>query len=221
MTIHTKLGWLLALGSALGVSSFAESAQAQSTIRDPNPPRYGLEIEPKLNLAYFAFRSYGGNGFGPGVRASIPLMSPGFVKTINDSVAITFGLDVLRYEGYSDYWWYTWCDRNRANCPGWYAGYDTGFWAAHFPVAMQWNFWLTQQWSVFGEPGVNFRYAFYQDPPWCATWDPRQGPCGAGDKLDLYFAFFAGARYKFSDTLALTMRVGHPILFSIGLSIFP
>jgi hypothetical protein len=37
----------------------------------------------------------------------------------------------------------------------------------------------------------------------------------------VYFAFFAGGRFALSDKLALTMRLGYPILFSLGLSIFP
>jgi hypothetical protein len=66
-------------------------------------------------------------GFGIGGRLSIPLMDPGFVKSINDSVGITFGLDVL--------------------FPGNNAAID-------IPVAMQWNFFVHSKWSVFGEPGL-------------------------------------------------------------------
>ena len=135
-------------------------------------------------------------------------MSPGFVKSINDSVAISFGLDLIHYSGYAYY--YSNC--NRFGC----ATYDAGdFWSAYFPVTMQWNFWLTEKWSVFAEPGIAFRHAFYND----AYCDPRFVGCGHRD--DVYFAFFAGGRFKLSDKVALTMRLGHPIFFSFGLSFFP
>lgn len=194
----------------------ATDANAKTIIRDPNPPKYGVEIEPKLNLAYFGVYRYGGNGWGPGVRFSIPLMSPGFVKSINDSVGITFGADFVRYEGY----YYSWCDARR--CPGYYDGrYDPSFWALHLPIAMQWNFWLTDKFSVFAEPGLTVRKAFFRDDPYYATYcDPRFQDCRNRSSTDLYFTFFAGGRWHFSDNLALTLRLGHPIDFSAGLSIF-
>ncbi len=195
------------LSGALALSLSASDAHAQSTIKNPNPPRYSVEIEPKLNFAP-SFYGYGGTAFGPGVRFSIPLMSPGFIKTINDSVAITFGLDLVHFSGYG-YGYYQNCGRN--NC----VYYDAGdFWSAYFPVAMQWNFWLTDRWSVFAEPGLAVRHAFYSDA-YCAP----GYYCGHRD--DVYFAFFAGGRFMLSEKLALTMRIGHPLLFSIGLSIFP
>lgn len=198
----------------LGVAA-AAPASARSIIKDPNPPRYGVEIEPKLNLAYFGLYRYGGNAWGPGVRFSIPVMSPGFIKKINDSVAISFGADFLRYEGYR----YGWCDARR--CPAYYNGYDPSFWALHLPVTLQWNFWLTEKWSVFAEPGLTIRHAFYKDDPYLATYcDPRFANCGPRDATDVYFTFYAGGRFHFSDSVALTMRIGHPVDFSVGVSFF-
>ena len=65
------------------------------------------------------------------------------------------------------------------------------------PVVMQWNFWLSRNWSVFGEPGgvVRFRRK----------------------KIDPEPALYAGGRLHFSDAIALTMRVGHPTA-SVGVS---
>lgn len=203
---------------SLALSTFllaTGTASAKTIIKDPNPPKYSVEIEPKLNLAYFGLYRYGGNGWGPGVRFSIPLMSPGFIKTINDSVGITFGADFVRYEGY----YYTWCDPKR--CPGYYNGYDASFWSLHLPVAMQWNFWLTEKFSVFAEPGVTLRKSFYRDDPYFNQYcDPRFTNCSSRSSTDLYFTFFVGGRFHFSDNLALTLRLGHPIDFSAGLSIF-
>lgn len=68
----------------------------------------------------------------------------------------------------------------------------------HFrvPVVMQWNFWLSQNWSVFGEPG---------------------GLIDFGKKPKPHPAFYAGGRFHFTERITLTMRVGHPTA-SIGVS---
>ncbi len=210
------LSVLTTLAVAVAVT-LAGEAKPASIIKDPNPPRYKLEIEPKLNLSYFGlWRDYGGNGWGPGVRFSIPIVSPGFITPINNSVAISFGADLVRYEGYG---YYRWCNDRR--CREVYAGYDDSFWAVHLPVTMQWNFWLTEKWSVFAEPGLTIRHAFHRDDPYYDTYcDPRVFDCRKRDSTNLYFTFFAGGRFHFSDRMALTMRLGHPIDLSLGLSIF-
>src|SRR5512139_4222782 len=90
---------IAASAGALCVALTSSGAHAETIIRDPNPPKYHLELEPKLNLNYFLFTYYGGEAWGPGVRASIPLVSPGFIKTLNNSVAISFGVDFMHYNG--------------------------------------------------------------------------------------------------------------------------
>lgn len=68
----------------------------------------------------------------------------------------------------------------------------------HFrvPIVMQWNFWLSRNWSVFGEPG---------------------GLIDFGDKTRAHPAFYAGGRFHFSERITLTMRIGHPTA-SVGVS---
>jgi hypothetical protein len=67
---------------------------------------------------------------------------------------------------------------------------------------MQWNFWLTPHWSVFGEPGLGFALA------------------GKGPAPDLLHPILmAGGRYHFNDKIALTLRVGYPAI-SVGASFF-
>lgn len=68
----------------------------------------------------------------------------------------------------------------------------------HFrvPIVMQWNFWLSRNWSVFGEPG---------------------GLIDFGKKAKPHPAFYAGGRFHFTDRITLTMRVGHPTA-SVGVS---
>jgi len=65
------------------------------------------------------------------------------------------------------------------------------------PLVMQWNFWLSRNWSVFGEPGGLIRIG----DGWV-----RPEP-----------AFYAGGRFHFSDYITLTMRVGYPTA-SVGVS---
>jgi hypothetical protein len=194
----------LALLAGASVATLASTAHAQ--VGTGAPPHYSVELEPRLDFNPNSVFSYGGTGIGAGVRASIPVMSPGFIPSINDSVAVTFGLDLMSYSGY---YYYGPCDR--FGCPYYDAGH---FWALYFPLAAQWNFWLTDKWSVFGELGLAFRHAFWSD----AYCDPRYYSCGSRD--DLYLEIAGGGRYKFSDKFGLTMRLGHPILLEIGLSIF-
>jgi len=67
------------------------------------------------------------------------------------------------------------------------------------PIVMQWNFWLSEHWSVFGEPGGAFHF---EDN-------------GRTDRAD--FTLYGGARLRFSDRATLTFRVGHPAL-AVGFS---
>ena len=95
------------------------------------------------------------------MRGSFVLAPEGFIRGVNDSIALGFGLDFGRYNagyGFGGY---------RDQClhfePG-PAGTSVctevssngGTYNYVFaPVVMQWNFWLTQRFSAFGEPGVN------------------------------------------------------------------
>lgn len=80
-------------------------------------------------------------------------------------------------------------------------GVDYAYHGVWIPVAMQWNFWLSRKWSVFGEPGVSIRAG-----------DLREHAGSLG-----WFALWAGGRYHFTDHITLTMRIGHPT-FSLGVS---
>jgi hypothetical protein len=98
-------------------------------------------------------------------------ITDGFVKTINDSVGVGVGIDVTTSGN------------------------------VIVPVVMQWNFWLSTHWSVFGEPGFGL---------------------GGGPRVNnpaIWPVFFFGGRYHFNDRIALTMRVGFPTL-SVGVSFF-
>lgn len=70
------------------------------------------------------------------------------------------------------------------------------------PVVMQWNFFLSNRWSVFGEPGAAI-----------IVHDTRDRDRNGID----HFAFYAGGRWHFSERVTLTMRLGKPA-FSVGVS---
>ncbi|HYP78091.1 MAG TPA: hypothetical protein VER12_19095 [Polyangiaceae bacterium] len=67
------------------------------------------------------------------------------------------------------------------------------------PIVMQWNFWLSEHWSVFGEPGFAFKFADH----------------GKDNRAD--FTIYGGGRYRLSDRVTLTMRIGYPA-FTAGFS---
>lgn len=109
---------------AFGVSWGPEEARAESLIKRPGAHNhYSFELEPHLN-----FYAYNNNAYaGPGVRVSIPFMHNGPISSINNNMAISFGMDM----------WFP---------P---SGYGVSI-----PVAAQWNFYFTDIISVLGEVGV-------------------------------------------------------------------
>lgn len=194
MKTNMLAGAAFVLAMASGVR-----AHAQSLIKSPGDhPDYKVEVEPHLDLGWA--NRWASNGVGLGGRFSIPVVKNGFVPTINNSVAISFGLDYLRYSGCYG----TGTLFKYANCTG--AGFLL------LPVAMQWNFWLSPKWSVFGEPGLYIYHGVYDDP--C---DGLGAICSSPSRTGVDVLFHAGGRFHFNDTVALTMRVGYPTL-SVGVS---
>ncbi len=188
--LHRLLvGAVALLSAAAALTVEASEAHADSIIKNPNDhPDYAVELEPHLNIGFFGpgiFRlGRGGRGFrgdlepafGAGFRATPIIVDPGFIPKLNNTVGITFGLDVAS------------CGRSCVN--------DVQI---AIPVGMQWNFYVHEKWSVFGEVGGQIRTDFEDAWP------------------DLLFQ--VGGRYHFDEDLALTMRAGYP-WFSVGLSFF-
>jgi hypothetical protein len=90
---------------------------------------YRVELEPHALLGFGPFED---GALGLGMRGSIVLMDPGFVTTVNDSVAISFGADVF-------------LGRRASN-------------TVYVPVQMQWNFFFTKHWSMMLEPGLGLSF---------------------------------------------------------------
>jgi hypothetical protein len=187
----------LALAAFVVCLATSRSAGADDTIRRPGDhPAYNFELEPHLLLGSDDVYAYG--GWGLGLRLAIPILDNGFVPTINNSVAISFGLDVVHYDGC----WYN------GDCTATY--FD-------FPVVMQWNFYVAQRWSVFGEPGILFYHGFISNCP-----DGTNCPNGRpnGSDIGVEPAIYVGGRYYLSSNVTLTLRIGFPS-FSFGISFFP
>jgi hypothetical protein len=184
---------------ALAVLAVATPARADDTVKRPGDhPAYTFEAEPHALLGWDDV--YANDGFGVGARFSIPIVDNGFVPSINNSVAIGFGLDWLHY----DQCWYN------AGCSANYI---------HIPVVMQWNFYVARRWSVFGEPGLVIFHGFIDDCPYAGN-DPRCAPFSRPRVTSLEPAFYAGGRYYFNEKISLTMRIGFPSI-SVGVSFFP
>lgn len=193
---------LLALAAATFVAATSTDARAESIIKNPGDhPSYSVELEPHVVFGWGHLYA-GSGGFGLGGRVTIPIVDNGFVKSINNSVGISFGLDWIRY---SSCYYYD----NRRNFR-----YGCGASYFVFPVAMQWNFWLTTRWSVFGEPGLYIYHGVYDN--YC---DPAFVGCTYPTRTGIDFAFYAGGRFHFNEKISLTMRIGYPTL-SVGASFF-
>jgi len=191
----------------LGLVLFAAKAQA----RDPviihdwrMPIGYDFELEPHLVFGTDPPGPGVGSGVGVGVRGSVVVAPDGFIRNLNDSVAVGFGLDFGHYtrswafQGYRDQCLHfetgpngtSVCTEVTSN------GYTYNY--VYMPVVMQWNFWLTRRWSVFGEPGLNVYYL-------------------GNHGFDVSPAIYVGGRLKIADSITLTARLGYPT-FSLGVS---
>ena len=187
--------------------AFAPAARADDTIKRPGDhPDYAVEIEPHGLWGWTHYNYAPDDGFGLGARFSIPIVKRGFIPSINDSVAIGFGVDWLHYSGVGCYDYYG----PHGGGPCYDVG-DANY--VFFPVVMQWNFFVAHQWSVFAEPGLVIYHGFFD---YCSG-APAGTPCGNPSTTGVDFAFYVGGRYHVSEHLALVLRLGFPT-FSFGVS---
>jgi hypothetical protein len=192
----------------------ASEASAQTIIKNPGQhPKYSVELEPH-GILWFnnAVHTYWDNstGWGLGFRASIPLVDNGFVPTINNNVAIGFGLD---WGHYSNKCWSPWYRNDpyyRGDCS------SNTLWA---PVVMQWNFFISKIFSAFAEPGLAIRHTWWK---WADGWcgDPKNPyRCSLSDSdTGVEPVGFIGGRVG-GEKVTFTFRVGYPYL-TLGGSFF-
>lgn len=202
--------------TSLQVLTLCGVAEAAGIIKEPGQhPHYTVELEPHFVLTWNWLPHSSQDGLGIGVRASIPLFHNGPIDTINNNMAITFGLDWAHSSGYCgppgrpppgyppDYYYYY--DNN--NCSA------NSYW---LPVALQWNFFLTDVISVFGEPGLAIVHDRWSQLDPCP---PGGGFCEYGhSETSIFPVLWGGARFLFSDKVGVTVRLGVPSI-SAGLSI--
>jgi hypothetical protein len=216
MKVRIVKSSLAPAGLCLAVLFLPIEARSEESVitRAGDHPKYAVEIEPHALAAFLM--PVAQNGFGLGARFSIPIVENGFIGSINNSVAIGFGADWVRYGG---------CYRNW-NHRSWDYGCPA-FDRFLFPVVLQWNFFLSTHFSVFAEPGIALHYTSWGGADACYWYDDqgrihyeRCGPY-VGNRFDWDpFILALGGRYHISEKIALTGRIGYPY-FSFGVSFMP
>ncbi len=148
----------------------------------------GIADEPDNHLSQVETEIHavlGINNLGAGIRINFPVLKQGFINDLNNSVAINLGADFLNWTA-SDY-----------NVTG-----------VVVPVMLQWNFYLTRDWSLFAEGGVAFQ-----------NWFSRRA---SGDDQTFFFwpGMSLGGRYYLNSANypALVMRIGYPSGLTLGIS---
>ena len=202
---------LAALTAALAL--YAGNAKAESIIKQPgNHPQYSVDFEPHLALGLDDTPYFGGTGYGLGARVTIPFLRNGPISTINNDMGIGFGLDWLTRGSSCNNGYYYFgrpYNYNYDNC---------GAYALYVPVVLQWNFYLTDIITVYGEPGFALRYSHvswdFTGTGACPAGAVCQGSYGATDPI---LVIAGGAKFMFGRTIGLNVRIGYPY-FSVGAS---
>lgn len=172
---------------ALAAMAMAESSPAAAAdwiIKQPNRhPNYFIELEPHASMILWRRTIHrrfvtldseaGQTEFGGGARINFEIVDP-VIPSLNNSIALGTGLDFMSCSSFC---------RNQVQ--------------VFLPAVAQWNFYLTQKWSVYANLGGVLR-----------TTDLFS---------NTFFDFITelGGRYHFNDKVVLNMRVGYP--FSIGI----
>jgi hypothetical protein len=205
--VSRTLRCALALGSGAAALGLVWPTEASAQIKRPGAhPDYSVELEPH-GLLQWGGEPWWDEGFGLGMRVTIPFFHNGPIKKINNNMGIGFGLDLAFFDGCNERWWNQWNYAYGRNC-------SAQDWM--FPVVMQWNFFFTDVISVAGEAGFGISHER-------GSWDyPCNAPGGwceyhwSDTSADVHFS--GGGRFLFGDTVGLFVRLGHPYI-SVGASI--
>lgn len=188
---------------------FAGSAQAQTIIKNGSASHdHSLEIDLHGVLTPFSPPQGSASvGVGAGALFGINLAPQGFLPQVNDSVALGVGFDFVYYTG---------SNAVASECVEWVGSgpsricvrtRQSGGGGNYFyvPTVMQWNFYITKSFSVFGEPGLGLYL-------WNSSFD-RSLNFGATP------IFNAGGRWHFAEKMSLSFRVGYPYT-TVGITFF-
>lgn len=196
-----------ALAILCALAWFVAAPAAHAQIKEPGRhTRYTLDLEPHLVLAWDRGPSrYADEGFGVGLRATIPFFHNGPISKINNNMGISFGVDFVHYDADEG----RFCrDLGPDYCRRW-DDYDANaFWV---PVVMHWNFFFTPVVVVFGEAGLAFSHERYRFARPCGPPMDR-GLCDYSSSDTDFFEplFAAGGRFMVSDTIGIVVRLGFP-----------
>lgn len=166
-------------------------SEVHAQIRSAGAHRnYSVELEPH-GLVKWDVEPGNEAGLGFGFRAMIPIMQNGPVTTINNSLAVGFGLD--------------WAYANETVYHGRPRYDDCDAHNITVPLVVQWNFYFTEVVSLFVETGLGVMYE---------TWE---NDTHHDDNVEPDFIFLVGPRFTVADTVAIVLRIGWPT-FSLGVS---
>lgn len=114
---------------------------------------------------------------GFGMRVDIPIVPEGLLLSARDDLAISPGADLLFDDG--DVW-------------------------VGIPVALQWNFYVAESWSIFPELGLALLVGEHHR--------------NRRNDVHVDFLLAVGGRYHWSARNALVLRIGWPIGLQFGIT---
>jgi hypothetical protein len=197
--VEAKRTHLVALACLVAGVLLGSAGSAEAQRRGARHPYYGVELEPHLVWQWTGDEWSREDGIGVGLRASIPVIEDGPLISFSNNLAVTFGLDWAHF------------DDECRTAGRWNDCDEDDFWV---PLAVQWNFFITDVISLFPELGLGFRNAVWSNDYFC----DRDDDCDDSD-LEVHLVFYLGARFRVGDRIALTMRLGTPSLL-FGVSFF-
>jgi hypothetical protein len=166
---------------------FATTTAAGDTliVEEPNNhPDYLVELEPHVAALFWRRTIHrrfviidadaGQPEFGAGLRANLEIVDP-VIPFLNNTIALTASIVTTSCS--------TFCGEKLQ---------------MFFPIGAQWNFYLTDKWSVYADIGLIVR-----------TTDGFSNTFGD-------FLADIGGRYHFSDTVVLNARIGYPFSVTVG-----
>ena len=182
---------------------WAADVRAQPRSQPQQHPRYSVELEPHVVLQWANEPYFRDDGIGIGLRASIPVIDHGPISSIDNSLAIGFGLDWAHFDG---------CGPYRDACDA------DDIW---LPVVVQWNFFLNSWLSLFPEFGLaieHSRLGWAGPIPGECRREPGWDYCdGDATDTDVELVLWLGARFAISSHVAFTLRLGTPSIL-LGVS---
>lgn len=192
--------WLLSTVLLLASAAIAR-ADIKSSESHPD-----VEIGPHLVLQWADEPAWDDDGIGLGVHAGIPVIDRGPVTTINNSLAIGFGLDWAHFDDACGPYALDPGDDCSAN----------DFW---LPVYVQWNFFFSDLISAFPSLGLAIEYENWDSVACGGNPNRNWYWCGDGDDVDVELVLWLGVRFHLAKSFALTLQLGTPSLL-LGASFF-